>query len=103
MISVTVATTTLEEIVSNLEAQNAELEEENLATMLALTEVYEMMYMSMVDDAEPASATTCNRRIIVTSIGMIYAKLVKRGVKSIEDIPTKLQVEVQYAIDNGLV
>ena len=103
MISVTVATTTLEEIVSNLEARNTELEEENLATMLALTEVYEMMYMSTVDDAEPASATTCNRRIIVTSIGMIYAKLVKRGVKSIEDIPTKLQVEVQYAIDNGLV
>ena len=103
MISVTIATTTLEEIVSDLEARNTQLEEENLATMLALTEVYEMMYMSTVDDVEPASATTWNRRIIVTSIGMIYAKLVKRGVKSIEDIPTKLQVEVQYAIDNGLV
>ena len=61
------------------------------------------MYMSTVDDAEPASATTWSRRIIVSNIGMVYAKLVKRGVKSIEEIPTRLQVEVQYAIDYGLV
>ena len=104
MISVTIATTTLEEIVSDLEARNTRLEEENLATMIALTEVYEMMYTSTVDDdTEPTSVSTWNRRIIVSGIGMVYAKLVKRGVKSIEEVPTKLKIEVQYAIDNGLV
>ena len=105
MVTVTVATTTLEEIVSNLETRNAQLEEENLATMLALTEVYEIMYTSMVEDVdvESTSVTTWDRRIIVTSIGMVYAKLVKRGVKCIEEVPTKLRIEVQYAIDNGLV
>ena len=105
MVTITVATTTLEEIVSNLETRNAQLEEENLATMLALTEVYEIMYTSMVEDVdvESTSVTTWDRRIIVTSIGMVYAKLVKRGVKSIEEVPTKLRIEVQYAIDNGLV
>ena len=105
MVTITVATTTLEEIVSNLETRNAQLEEENLATMLALTEVYEIMYTSMVEDVdvESASVTTWDRRIIVTSIGMVYAKLVKRGVKCIEEVPTKLRIEVQYAIDNGLV
>ena len=100
MISVTIATTTLEEIVSNLEAQNAELENENIATMLALTDVYEMMCMSM-----PTTMNLSNEdleeieeEVEVTSMGMIYAKLIHKGLKTIDQVPYFLQREVKYAL-----
>ena len=96
MISVTIATTTLEEIVSNLEAQNAELENENVATMLALTSVYELM--------STPSATTTETQVptyggmSVSPMGMVYAKLVSKGFKSIDEVPYNLQAEVMYAL-----
>lgn len=111
MLSVTVATTTLEQTVSNLEAKNATLEEENLATMMALTEVYEMMYASMPESEETGStyslratnSEVVEKEIVVTGIGMIYAKLVKRGLKDINAVPYFLREEVLYAISKGLV
>ena len=96
MISVTVATTTLEEIVSNLEAQNAELEEENLATMLALTSVYETMVAPSVTATETQVPTYGG--MSVSPMGMVYAKLVSKGFKSIEEVPYNLQAEVMYAL-----
>ena len=104
MISVTIATTTLEEIVSNLEAQNAQLEEENIATMLALTSVYELMSTPSVATTEPQMATYGLRRSIepvgmsVSPIGMVYARLVSKGFKSIDEVPYNLQTEVIYAL-----
>ena len=111
MLSVTVATTTLEQTVSSLEAKNAALEEENLATMMALTEVYEMMYASMPESEEIGStyslratnSEVVEKEIVVTGIGMIYAKLVKRGLKDIDVVPYFLREEVLYAISKGLV
>ena len=111
MISVTIATTTLEEIVSNLEAQNAELEEENIATMLALTSVYETMVAPLVAttsvEPEPQATTYSMRRSVrsaepigmsVSPMGMVYARLVSKGFKSIDEVPYNLQAEVMYAL-----
>ena len=118
MISVTIATTTLEEIVSQLEQQNAELqaqnkslEQENVATMLALTNLYETMIAPMavmsldsdpyamstmsLDDEEP---TTNVVGYTVSPMGMVYAKLVHRGLKTMDEVPYNLQVEVMYAL-----
>ena len=93
MITITVATTTLEQIIS-------ELEQENLSTMMALTDVYEMMCMSM-----PMTMSLSNEEfeeveeeVEVTSMGMIYAKLIHKGLKTIDQVPYFLQREVSYAL-----
>ena len=104
MISVTIATTTLEEIVSNLEARNTQLEEENIATMLALTSVYELMSTPSVATTETQVATYGLRRsakpvaMPVSPIGMVYARLVSKGFKSIDEVPYNLQAEVICAL-----
>lgn len=93
MVTITVATTTLEQIIS-------ELEQENLSTMMALTDVYEMMCMSM-----PMTMSLSNEEfeeveeeVEVTPIGMIYAKLIHKGLKTIDQVPYFLQQEVRYAL-----
>lgn len=93
MITITVATTTLEQIIS-------ELEQENLSTMMALTDMYEMMCMSM-----PMTMSLSNEEfeeveeeVEVTSMGMIYAKLVHKGLKTIDQVPYFLQREVKYVL-----
>ena len=93
MVTITVATTTLEQIIS-------ELEQENLSTMMALTDVYEMMCMSM-----PMTMSLSNEEfeeveeeVEVTSMGMIYAKLIHKGLKTIDQVPYFLQREVSYAL-----
>ena len=93
MVTITVATTTLEQIIS-------ELEQENLSTMMALTDVYEMMCMSM-----PMTMSLSNEEfeeveeeVEVTSMGMIYVKLIHKGLKTIDQVPYFLQREVKYAL-----
>ena len=110
MISVTIATTTLEEIVSNLEAQNAELENENVATMLALTSVYETMVVPMAVatmslDDEVSTVNLSDGKdgnnvngMSVSPIGMVYVNLIRKGLKTIEQVPHNLQPEVMYAL-----
>lgn len=95
MLTITVATTTLEQIVSSLQAKNNQLEEENLSTMMALTDMYEMLCMSM-----PSTMTLDDEVevIEVSSMGMIYAKLVHKGMKSINNVPYFLRPEVEYAL-----
>jgi hypothetical protein len=104
MISVTVATTTLEEIVTNLEAQNEELENENVATMMALTSIYETFAVSTTSD-EPSTINLSDGKdgsnlngMSISPMSMIYAKLIKKGLKTIEQVPTNLQVEVKYIL-----
>ena len=104
MISVTIATTTLEEIVSNLEAQNEELENENVATMLALTNIYETFAMPMainetstIDLSDGKDGNKVNG-MSISPIGMIYVNLIKKGYKTIEQTPANLQAEVKYAL-----
>ena len=118
LLNATVAITTLEQIAANLEAQNInlqqqneELEEENVATMLALTDLYETMVAPMavmslnsdpyamstmsLDDEEPATNVV---GYTVSPMGMVYAKLVHRGLKTMDEVPYNLQVEVMYAL-----
>ena len=104
MISVNIATTTLEEIVSNLETQNEELENENVATMLALTNIYETFAMPMainetstINLSDGKDGNNING-MSVSPMGMIYAKLIKKGYKTIEQVPANLQAEVKYAL-----
>ena len=110
MISVTIATTTLEQIVSDLEAQNAKLEAENIATMLALTSVYETMVapmavatMSLDDEVSTVNLSDGKdgnnvNGMSVSPIGMVYVNLIKKGYKTIEQVPANLQAEVKYAL-----
>ena len=110
MISVTIATTTLEEIVSDLEAQNAQLEEENMATMLALTSVYETLAapatvstMSLDDEVSTVNLSDGKdgnsvNGMSVSPIGMVYVNLIRKGLKTIEQVPYNLQPEVMYAL-----
>ena len=111
MITITVATTTIEQIISELKLQNTQLENENIATMLALTDVYEAMVAPMavmslnsdpyamstmsLDDEEPATNVV---GYTVSPMGMVYAKLVHRGLKAMYEVPYNLQVEVMYAL-----
>jgi surface protein len=110
-ITITVATTTLEQIISELQLQNAQLENENIATMLALADVYETMVAPMavmslnsdpyamstmsLDDEEPATNVV---GYTVSPMGMVYAKLVHKGLKTMYEVPYNLQVEVMYAL-----
>ena len=105
IITAVIAITSLEQIISNLEEQNAMLEEENVATMMALAEVYEMMFadvavmslnmddeLSMEDEIEP---------VPISSMGMVYIKLIRKGLKTIDQVPSFLQKEVMYGLQKG--
>jgi hypothetical protein len=104
MLALTVATTTLEDVVSTLKAQNTKLEEENVATMLALTGIYETMVVptiesgvSTVNLSDGKDGNNMNG-MSISPMGMIYAKLVKKGLKTIEQVPAHLQAEVKYVL-----
>ena len=93
-----IPTSTLEELVSILEEKNAnlasqmvDLEVENLMTMVALAEVYEtMMKVPMA-----TSSTVSNTKdILMTPMVGVYAKLVTAGVKTIDEVPEHLQINV---------
>lgn len=108
MLAVTVATTTLEEIVSDLNAKNRQLEAESLVTMSAVTEVYEMIYggattMSLKDSVESKptvmSINEIEEEIEQTAMGKIYVRLIKAGMKTIEQVPYFLQEEVIYYLN----
>ena len=104
ILALTVATTTLEDVVSTLKVQNAKLEEENIATMLALTGIYETMVVptinsgvSTVNLSDGKDGNNMNG-MSISPIGMIYAKLIKKGLKTIEQVPAHLQAEVKYVL-----
>ena len=104
MVTITVATTTLEDIISALETQNTKLEEENTATMLALTGIYETMVVSTITsevsiyDLSDGKDGTKVTGMSISPISMIYAKLVKKGLRTIEQVPAHLQAEVKYVL-----
>ena len=111
MITVTIATTTLEQIINDLQVQNELLAEENTATMMALTEVYEMMFAgmetySMMSLDDEASVMTLGldeeiEPVPISSIGMVYVKLIKKGLKTIDQVPSFLLNEVKYGLQMG--
>ena len=97
MFSVTIATTTLEQIVSSLE-------NENIATMLALTSMYEAFMVSATSEDENEMSLSDGKDgsnvegMTVSPIGMVYVKLIKKGLKTIEQVPSTLKAEVKYAL-----
>lgn len=90
VITITVATTTLEQIVSDLQT-------ENLMTMMALTEMFEMSSVSNTNTATTLSLRS-DRMIVITPMATIYAKLIKKGLKSIDDVPESLIEQVKYLL-----
>ena len=108
-LQVIVATTTLEEVVSDLKVKNAALEEENLSTMMAVTEVFEMMMYIM-----PSEATTINIAAPMTAdtrtpkggfqMVEVYVTLIIKGKKTLEQVPAIIrpQVEAQL-IELGVI
>ena len=115
----TVATTTLEEIVSELETQNESLQEENLVTMLALTELYETLGTSSIStrgfnnrySVSTRSFDDCDTSTVdldvedeeeieyfISPMAKVYAKLVEKGLKTMSDVPSILQSEVTYVL-----
>ena len=104
MITITVATTTLEQIISELQSQNTQLENENVTTMMALTSFYETFAVSTISDgistinlSDGKDSSNLNG-MSISPMSMIYAKLIKKGLKTIEQVPTNLQVEVKYVL-----
>ena len=93
-----IPTSTLEELVSILEEKNAnltsqmvDLEVENLMTMVALAEVYE----AMMNTPTTTSSTSSNTKdVLMTAMVGVYAKLVTAGVKTIDEVPEHLQINV---------
>lgn len=115
----TVATTTLEEIVSELETQNESLREENLVTMLALTELYETFGASSIStrgfnnrySVSTRSFDDCDTSTVdldaedeeeieyfISPMAKVYAKLVEKGLKTMSDVPSILKSEVAYVL-----
>lgn len=93
-----IPTSTLEELVSILEEKNAnltsqmvDLEAENLMTMVALAEVYETMMNAPMTTSSTSSNT---KDILMTAMVGVYAKLVTAGVKTIDEVPEHLQINV---------
>ena len=79
--------------------------------MLALTSVYETMLAPSVAttsvEPEPQATTYSMRRSVrsaepigmsVSPMGMVYARWVSKGFKSIDEVPYNLQAEVMYAL-----
>jgi hypothetical protein len=79
--------------------------------MLALTDLYETMVapmavMSLNSDPYAMSTMSLDDEELATNVigysvspmSMIYAKLVHRGLKTMDEVPYNLQVEVMYAL-----
>ena len=108
-LQVIIATTTLEDIVSDLKEKNASLEEENLSTMMAVTEVFEMIMYIM-----PSEATTINIGAPMKArhssdkggfqMVEVYVTLIIKGKKTLEQVPAIIrpQVEAQL-IELGVI
>ena len=64
--------------------------------MLALTSVYETMVAPSATTTETQVPTYGG--MSVSPMGMVYAKLVSKGFKTIDEVPYNLQPEVMYAL-----
>lgn len=99
-LQVIIATTTLEDIVSDLKEKNASLEEENLSTMMAVTEVFEMIMYIM-----PSEATTINIGAPMKArhssdkggfqMVEVYVTLIIKGKKTLEQVPAIIRPQVE--------
>ena len=87
-----------------LAANNSELEkraeenEENLtSTMMACTELYEMLLLvSEVDDYNYGKDGLVK---MASAMVKVYVNLVKRGLKTLDEVPERLRAEVEAELE----
>lgn len=74
-----------------LEEKIAENEENIVFAMMACTELYEMLisFTSVYDYGKDGVARMASAMV------KVYANLIKRGLKTLDDVPEKLRAEVE--------
>ena len=78
-----------------LEMRVAENEENLIFTMMACTELYEMliMFTNVYDYGKDGVVKMANAMV------KVYANLVKRGLKTLEEVPENLRAEVEAELE----
>ena len=90
--------TDLGAMVNTLSLRNRELEEVNEQqdelidiTMMATDEMYSMLE-PLMEEAEPMGLLDCSK------MAQMYVAMVRRGIKKIEDVPSRYQEEVREVL-----
>lgn len=76
-----------------------EVNEVDIITNLeALTEVYELVLGLINSGVEPLSQLMKATREMVSPMAKVYASLIERGIKTINDVPENLKAQVEYIL-----
>ena len=87
----------LEQSNKELEAKVAENEENLVFAMMACTELYEMMLsVSEVDVYNYGKDMVVK---MASAMVKVYVNLVKRGLKTLEEVPERLRAEVEAELE----
>ena len=89
---IVVPITSLEEIVDSLKEKNARLEEDNLSTMIAVTEVFETMLLFMPVNIAVSNPQGGNYMVEV------YVTLILKGKKTLEQVPAVIRPQVEQML-----
>ena len=80
-----------------MEAKVAKNEEDLIVAMMACTELYEMLLGD-------TNVYNYGKDVIVkmaSAMVKVYANLVKRGLKTLEEVPERLRAEVEAELNGG--
>ena len=89
----------LEQNNKELEAKVAENEENLIFAMMACTELYEMML-----SVSEVNVYNYGKDMVVkmaSAMVKVYVNLVKRGLKTLDEVPEKLRAEVKAELNGG--
>ena len=80
-----------------LEEKIAENEENIVFAMMACTELYEMLvsFTNVYDYGKDGVARMASAMV------KVYTNLIKRGLKTLEDVPEKIRSEVEEELNRG--
>ena len=80
-----------------LEEKIAENEENIVVAMMACTELYEMLvsFTNVYDYGKDGVARMASAMV------KVYTNLIKRGLKTLEDVPEKIRAEVEEELNGG--
>lgn len=80
-----------------LEEKIVENEENIVFAMMACTELYEMLinFTSVYDYGKDGVARMASAMV------KVYTNLIKRGLKTLEDVPEKIRAEVEEELNRG--
>ena len=76
-----------------LKEKNARLEEDNLATMIAVTEVFEVMLLLM-----PVNMAVSNQQGGGSYMVEVYVTLILKGKKTLEQVPAVIRPQVEQML-----